>query len=56
MSRELTADIIRELSEIDSLNHLDAYGGACFALDIDEVLEKLKKKGWRFHKGAECIS
>lgn len=50
MRRELVGDFIEALSEIAAIDHLDAYGGALFALEIDAAFEKLEAGGWEINK------
>lgn len=50
MRRDLVMDFIKTLSDMDAINHLDAYGGAIFALEVDEAFEKLEEKGWKIDK------
>lgn len=52
MRRDLVTDFIKALSDIEAIDHLDAYGGAIFALEIDEAFELLEAKGWKFDKDA----
>lgn len=50
MTREFVADLVKELFEAGNFNHLDGYGGALLALDLDEAMEALQKKGWKVSK------
>lgn len=50
MTREFVADLVKELFEVGNFNHLDGYGGALLALDLDEAMEGLQKKGWKISK------
>jgi hypothetical protein len=48
--RDLTEEFILALSKLEALDHLDVYGGALFALEIDEAFEMLEANGWEFNK------
>lgn len=48
--QQLVADLLRVLGEEGNLDHLDAYGGALFALDLQDAFAELRKKGWKFTK------
>lgn len=50
LRRDLVADFLKALSDINAIGHLDAYGGALFALEIDEAFEILETKGWKIDK------
>lgn len=53
MRRDLVEDFIKVLSDMDAINHLDAYGGASFALEVDEAFEILESQGWKISKAGE---
>lgn len=49
-NRDFVAELVKELFDGGNLNHLDGYGGALFALDLEEAMESLRTKGWRISK------
>jgi PhoPQ-activated pathogenicity-related protein len=46
----VVADLLKVLSEQGSLNHLDAYGGGLFAMELQDAFADLRKKGWEFDR------
>lgn len=51
--QDLVADLLKVLAEQGSIDHLDAYGGALFAMDLQSAFEDLRKKGWEFDRPKE---
>ena len=50
-NRIFVADLLKALFiDGENLDHLDGYGGALFALDLEEAIEALREKGWKFIK------
>lgn len=51
INREFVADLLKALFiDGENLDHLDGYGGALFALDLEEAMEAMRKKGWKTTK------
>lgn len=50
---DLVADLLKVLAEQGSIDHLDAYGGALFAMDLQGAFADLRKKGWEFDRPKE---
>lgn len=50
LRRDLVSDFLKILSELDAIDHLDAYGAAIFTLEIDEAFEMLEANGWKISK------
>jgi hypothetical protein len=47
---EFAADLIKELSNLRALDHLDGYGGALFALDVYEAVKKTTENEWKLER------
>lgn len=51
--QDLVADLLKVMEKQGSLGHLDAYGGALFALDLQGAFADLRKEGWEFDRPKE---
>lgn len=48
--KDLVAALLKTLAEQGSLDHLDAYGGALFAMDLEGAFADLREQGWEFDR------
>jgi len=48
--RDFVAELVKELFDVGNFEHLDGYGGALLAMDLDEAVENLVENGWQITK------